>query len=242
MADFSEAIKIDSNYKVAWLNRGATKVQTGDYKEALKDLDHTILLDSNLANAYYARGFAHEKLGNVDAACADFKTALRLGITSVQEKVDLCNGKIKGANNQKNIMVLTEEGDQQKLVALGPQLVVKVKDTLMAIVFFVMQSPTNTNVLGSLHPTLLSDSLSFIELLLANGETMRLNRVPHNQPLSKTEPLIFMALFDFEQNKLLAANNIQKISFHLKGDGYEYNLKDKYAAKLKGLLIGRISE
>jgi tetratricopeptide (TPR) repeat protein len=50
MADYSQAIRLDPNYALAYFNRGYTYYYKGDYDRAIADYNQVIRLDPNLAN------------------------------------------------------------------------------------------------------------------------------------------------------------------------------------------------
>ena len=107
IADFTEAIKLDSTLATAWLFRGRafiasvsrmlsveedfsdfiaiaedakdiTAEQRAGYNKAIADYSQAIRLDPNLAPAYRDRGVAYSYSGDYDNALVDFNQALRL--------------------------------------------------------------------------------------------------------------------------------------------------------------------
>ena len=81
--DYDEAIRLDPNSAILFVNRGSAKHQLRRYPAAIIDYDAAIRLDSTDANAYFRRGLARSKLYNTQAvfrnpARKDFRTALRL--------------------------------------------------------------------------------------------------------------------------------------------------------------------
>src|SRR4051812_23372426 len=57
LADFNEAIKLDSRYTPAWYNRAISKYGSKDYTGALADCNYFITQQPNYAVAYDVRGF-----------------------------------------------------------------------------------------------------------------------------------------------------------------------------------------
>ncbi len=238
LTDFNEAIKINPAYKRAWLNRGVTKYGLVDYNGALADYDQAIALDTNYAGAYVGRGIINEKLGKKDATCADYKMAFQLGNTTVKEKVDQCNGKTADSTNKTNAVVLDEEKKKPNLTASFLPLGKKNKDTSAAMLFILSVFKLNTAIVDSLNNKTVEDPLSYIEIILKNGANIQLKNARHGQliVMGKVISLMFIAIFNQEQKELLVQNDIQKISFQSGDDQYEYNLKDKYAGGIKGIL------
>jgi tetratricopeptide (TPR) repeat protein len=53
-------------------------MKKGLYNDAIADCERLIALDSRHVGAYYLRGCANDKLGDVDASIDDFTTVLSL--------------------------------------------------------------------------------------------------------------------------------------------------------------------
>jgi len=68
----------DEGMSVAYYKRGDDYNQKGLYAQAIADETKSIALNSIYANAYGARGFAHEKLGQRGPAIDDYRQALNL--------------------------------------------------------------------------------------------------------------------------------------------------------------------
>jgi tetratricopeptide (TPR) repeat protein len=78
IADFTEAIRLDPNYKHAYENRGTAYQKKGDNDRAIADFTEAIRLDSKSAFAYNGRGYAYKNKADYDHAIADFTEAIRL--------------------------------------------------------------------------------------------------------------------------------------------------------------------
>ena len=74
----NKAISLDSNYAVAYNNRGNTWAVKGNYDRAISDYNKAIELNPRDAKAYYNRGIAWYKKGNYDQAISDFNKAIEL--------------------------------------------------------------------------------------------------------------------------------------------------------------------
>jgi hypothetical protein len=74
----SEAIRFDPKYVSAFNERGFAYRQTGNFKQAVYDLDEAIRLNPKFSVAYSNRGAAHLGLGDTARAIADLSEALRL--------------------------------------------------------------------------------------------------------------------------------------------------------------------
>lgn len=78
-ADFDAALKLNGALPDGWLNKGFLRLRTGNGREALPLIQKGI--DAGAANqalAIFARGVAHEQMGEFGKAYADLKNAQRL--------------------------------------------------------------------------------------------------------------------------------------------------------------------
>jgi tetratricopeptide (TPR) repeat protein len=78
VADFSEAIRMDSQFALAFYDRGLAYYLKKDTVRALADYDQAVRLDPTYVDAYFNRGQTHGVLQNLDAAIGDFSTVIRL--------------------------------------------------------------------------------------------------------------------------------------------------------------------
>jgi tetratricopeptide (TPR) repeat protein len=79
IADFDEAIRLDPRQPEAYLNKGTALLGRENASEALQL--YTVALErdtSRPAIAHYGRAIAHERLGNVRDAYADYQRASQL--------------------------------------------------------------------------------------------------------------------------------------------------------------------
>jgi len=79
VADFDAAIRLDSEVGEAWFNRGAALLRRNAPAEALPSFEAAVALGIDRpALAFLGRAVAHEALGNVRAAYADYRRASEL--------------------------------------------------------------------------------------------------------------------------------------------------------------------
>ena len=78
IADYSEVIRLDPKYALAFYNRGLAYYDKGDLDRAIADSSEAIRLDPKHALAFYNRGIAYDAKGGVDRAIADYNEAIRL--------------------------------------------------------------------------------------------------------------------------------------------------------------------
>ena len=81
IAEYDEALLVDSNNAAVYGHLGVARIFLGDYALAFEDLNSAIHLDSNYASAYAFRGLVNALQGNFVEAIADFE----LGIEMVSE-------------------------------------------------------------------------------------------------------------------------------------------------------------
>ncbi len=87
IGDFSKAINYlnDDNIKaIAYANRGLAKIEDGNYREGIEDINKAISIDKSYADAYYNKGNAELKLSDFKGAIKRFTKAIELDV--VQEK------------------------------------------------------------------------------------------------------------------------------------------------------------
>jgi tetratricopeptide (TPR) repeat protein len=77
VADYTEALKLNSRAPMAYQGRAAAYFYQGKYDLALPDFDRWELSPKS-ADAFYSRSTAHQKKGNVAKALADLDKAIRL--------------------------------------------------------------------------------------------------------------------------------------------------------------------
>ena len=85
IADFSEAIRLSSQYPRAYCNRADTYAFEEKYDLALADLNQTLKMDKNFARAYTSRGIIYSHMENYDLALEDFTQAIRLDSRSAKD-------------------------------------------------------------------------------------------------------------------------------------------------------------
>jgi tetratricopeptide (TPR) repeat protein len=78
LADFSEAIRIDSNYADAFDNRGVVYCTLRQYDKSIADLSRAIKLYPEFAKAYNNRGITYMNLRQWNKAIADYSMALKI--------------------------------------------------------------------------------------------------------------------------------------------------------------------
>jgi serine/threonine protein kinase len=84
LADFDEAICLNSTFALAYNNRGISYAHLGQHERAIADYDEAIRLNPTFALAYNNRGNRYADLGQHERAIADFDEAIRLNPTFVQ--------------------------------------------------------------------------------------------------------------------------------------------------------------
>ena len=101
IADYSEAIRLDSRMPEAWCARGAIWGEKGEYDKALADSNEALRLKPDYVEALNNRGNAWGEKGEYDKAIADYDEAIRL-------KPD----HVSAWNNRGNAWLATGEYDK----------------------------------------------------------------------------------------------------------------------------------
>jgi tetratricopeptide (TPR) repeat protein len=84
LADYNDAIRLDSNYANAFLNRGVLLANQHEIDRAMPDFEAAIRLDPQQKLGYVNRAIAYKMKGDWDRAIADYSEAIRLDPNDVQ--------------------------------------------------------------------------------------------------------------------------------------------------------------
>ena len=84
IAEYSEAISLDSGDAEAYVCRGTAYRRIGDYERAAADYTAAIALDPDYADAYFGRGVARSRQERYVLAIPDFSQVLRLNLDDSQ--------------------------------------------------------------------------------------------------------------------------------------------------------------
>jgi tetratricopeptide (TPR) repeat protein len=92
MQDYKNGLAIMPDMPEAKINLGAAFYYLGRYQEAVTALDEGVKVENGEARAaaYYNRGLAQERLGNLEAAYADYSLAL-----TIQPNFELASKQLK---------------------------------------------------------------------------------------------------------------------------------------------------
>ncbi len=78
IAAYSEAIRLNPKYTLAYYGRGLAYAAQARYGEAIADYSQTLRLDPQFGLAYHQRGEAYVQANQVDAALADFNAWIQV--------------------------------------------------------------------------------------------------------------------------------------------------------------------
>jgi tetratricopeptide (TPR) repeat protein len=78
ISDYTEVIRIKPDYTEEYNNLGSAYLHLGQYERAIADYTEAIRLNPD-GEAYYPRGHAYCKLGELKASSADLKKVKKLG-------------------------------------------------------------------------------------------------------------------------------------------------------------------
>jgi tetratricopeptide (TPR) repeat protein len=65
---YTQAIRLKPDYAMAWNNRGAVRLNKGDFEGAIKDCTEALRCKPNLALAFHNRGNAYCEMGELESA------------------------------------------------------------------------------------------------------------------------------------------------------------------------------
>jgi tetratricopeptide (TPR) repeat protein len=74
----SQAIELDPDNPMAYLDRGTVYAKKGEEAAGLRDFTHVISKKPDMAEAWYGRGTTYVELGQLDSGIADLTQAIRL--------------------------------------------------------------------------------------------------------------------------------------------------------------------
>jgi tetratricopeptide (TPR) repeat protein len=78
ISDYTDAIRIDSDFSDAYYNRALMYTRLGHYEDAISDYTDAIRIDSDYTDAYCNRGYIYDELGNYEDAISDYTDAIRI--------------------------------------------------------------------------------------------------------------------------------------------------------------------
>jgi tetratricopeptide (TPR) repeat protein len=84
--DYTMVISYGESYfkAVGYYNRGVVKNMRVDYAEAIPDFSLAIELDKKMAAAFFHRGIAKSKTGDIPGRLEDFRQAAKMGDTNAE--------------------------------------------------------------------------------------------------------------------------------------------------------------
>jgi len=86
LADYNQAIQLDPELAVAYVNRGLVRRRLGDVQGALSDYNSAINLDPNMGEPFYNRGLIRRSNGDPQGALSDFRRAAAIYKERGQER------------------------------------------------------------------------------------------------------------------------------------------------------------
>jgi tetratricopeptide (TPR) repeat protein len=99
LADFEAAGRHNPNLAEAFTNRGQVLMRDAQYAPALEAFDRGISLGPREPEkAYYSRGVAHEEMGNIRAAYADYQRASELAPQWAPPRTELARFRVVPRN------------------------------------------------------------------------------------------------------------------------------------------------
>jgi tetratricopeptide (TPR) repeat protein len=78
---YNQVLAIDQNEPLGYSNRSYNRMQIGDTKGAMEDIDRSLKLYPENSYAYYVKGLIYLKMDKTKSACKEFQTAIDKGYT-----------------------------------------------------------------------------------------------------------------------------------------------------------------
>lgn len=119
---YDQAIKLDPNFREAYLNRGLIYKYKGEWDKAIADFDQGVKLSYGevASEIYFERGFAQIQKKNFDAAIADFTSAIaRAPTRTAQDVVQSYALRAEGYMNKREYAKAAS--DLNFVIELNPQ-------------------------------------------------------------------------------------------------------------------------
>ncbi len=88
IVDCKSALAFNIENNDVYNNMGMIYLQMGDYDKSIESFSNILKDNNNDQNAYFARAIVEQKAGKLSNACADWKTALQLGIKTAQDSLN----------------------------------------------------------------------------------------------------------------------------------------------------------
>ncbi len=101
MKNYSEAIKVNSNYAPSYYGRGLAYFYKGDIANAIKDFEIAVKLSPDYYEAWYSKGVCNIKEGNYQEAVADLTKAADLNNESADAYYSRANAYHFMNNDEK---------------------------------------------------------------------------------------------------------------------------------------------
>lgn len=88
--DFTNAIKLNPKYELAYVNRALCRMAQGKWEQAIPDCNKALEINSKQAIAFFVRGCA--KANTHKNGCDDLRKSLSLGFAQAQQGLNqFCN-------------------------------------------------------------------------------------------------------------------------------------------------------
>ena len=78
IAEYNEAVRLDSKHILAFYSRGQAYMKKKDYDRAISDYTEAIRLDPTFYWAFFGRGYVYDEKNDYDRAISDYTEAIRL--------------------------------------------------------------------------------------------------------------------------------------------------------------------
>lgn len=143
IASYTEAIRLNSNYAEAYLNRGNVRKELGDKQAAITDYSSALKINPNYADAYHNRGVVRADLGDKQAAISDLEKANEL--LKLQAAPALSLQKVEQIGKQITVKIVDSKNNSNA----GSGVMIKRAGNTYTFItaYHVVQSKVNLQVI-----------------------------------------------------------------------------------------------
>jgi len=100
---FQEALILEPENPMLWLNMGIAQQKTGDYFEAIESFQHSLIIDNDLCEAWYSLGIIYYEINEFSLSEDCYKSALS------------CNENDPKIWNNLGVLYFNNEKDEVKI-------------------------------------------------------------------------------------------------------------------------------
>lgn len=117
LISFQNAIRLDSSYYQALVERAKLKISLGDYRSALNDCDKAMLLRIDYSELYKTKASAYEFINDASNALIAYESAIKYGENNGETYYKFGMLLMNNGNNDKACTLLSKAGELGYMLA-----------------------------------------------------------------------------------------------------------------------------